>query len=41
MNRLFERDRDASRRVTLEEWRRRGLNDRAMETLSRLMERML
>ena len=41
MNRLFERDRDASKQVTLEEWRRRGLNDRAMETLSRLMERML
>ena len=41
MNRLFERDRAASKPVTLEEWRRRGLNDRAMETLSRMMERML
>ena len=41
MNRLFERDRDASKAITLEEWRRRGLNDRAMETLSRMMERML
>jgi len=41
MNRLFERDRDASKPITLDQWRRRGLNDRAMETLSRLMERML
>lgn len=41
MNRLFERDRDASKAITLEEWRRRGLNDRAMETLSRMMERLL
>ena len=41
MNRLFERDRDASQAITLEAWRRRGLDDRAMETLSRLMERML
>jgi cardiolipin synthase len=41
MNRLFERDRDASKAVTLEAWRRRGLDDRAMETLSRLVERLL
>ncbi len=41
MNALFERDRAASKAITLEEWRRRGLNDRAMETLSRLMERLL
>lgn len=41
MNRLFERDRDASQPVTLEEWRQRGLSDRAMETLSRMLERFL
>jgi cardiolipin synthase A/B len=41
MNALFERDRAASQPISLEEWRRRGLNDRAMETLSRMMERML
>ncbi|KRC12283.1 hypothetical protein ASE11_02155 [Hydrogenophaga sp. Root209] len=41
MNALFERDRAASRAITLEAWRRRGLSDRAMETLGRLMERFL
>ena len=41
MNRLFERDRDASKPVTLEQWRQRGLDDRAMETFSRLVERLL
>lgn len=41
MNRLFERDRNASKAITLEAWRRRGLDDRAMEALSRLMERLL
>ncbi len=41
MNQLFERDRAASKPVTLEQWRRRGVGDRAMETLSRMMERLL
>lgn len=41
MNRLFERDRGASKAITLEEWRQRGLSDRAMETLSRMVERLL
>lgn len=38
---LFERDRAASQPITLEEWRQRGLDDRAMETLSRMLERLL
>lgn len=41
MNALFERDRASSRAITLEEWRRRGLNDRAREVLGRMMERLL
>ncbi|MBT9464076.1 phospholipase D-like domain-containing protein [Hydrogenophaga sp.] len=41
MNALFERDRAASKPITLEAWRRRGLNNRAMETLSRIVERFL
>ena len=41
MNRLFERDRAASKPVTLEQWRQRGVSDRAMETLGRMMERLL
>ncbi len=41
MNALFERDREASEPITLEQWRRRGLDDRTMEVLGRLMERML
>lgn len=41
MNALFERDRAASNPITLEAWRQRGLNDRAMETLGRLLERFL
>lgn len=41
MNTLFERDRTASKAVTLEEWRQRGLDDRAMETLGRMLERLL
>ncbi len=41
MNALFERDRAASQPITLEEWRQRGLDDRAMETLSRMLERLL
>lgn len=41
MKALFERDRAASRPITLEDWRRRGLDDRAMETLGRLLERFL
>lgn len=41
MNALFERDRAASQPITLEEWRQRGLDDRAMETLGRMLERLL
>jgi cardiolipin synthase len=41
MNALFERDRAASKPVTLEDWRQRGVDDRAMETLGRLLERFL
>ncbi len=41
MNALFERDRAVSKPITLEAWRRRGLNNRAMETLSRMIERLL
>ena len=41
MTALFERDRAASVPVTLQAWRQRGLNDRAMERLGRLLERWL
>ncbi|MGX5652396.1 cardiolipin synthase B [Hydrogenophaga sp. YM1] len=41
MNALFERDRQASRAVTLEAWERRGLGGRLMEGVGRLLERWL
>jgi cardiolipin synthase A/B len=41
MNALFERDRAASRPVTLDAWERRGPGSRLMEGLGRLLERWL
>lgn len=41
MNALFERDRTASKAITLEAWRRRGVSDRALETFGRMVERFL
>lgn len=41
MNAVFERDRAASREVTLEAWLERPLHLRLMETLGRLVERWL
>lgn len=41
MNTLFEQDRAASKRVTLEAWRQRALHLRMLEGMSRLIERWL
>lgn len=41
MNALFERDRKASRPVTLEDWQGRGPGARLMEGVGRLLERWL
>ena len=35
----FERDLSRSRRITIEEWRRRPLTEKAMEPFGRLIER--
>jgi len=39
MNEDFLRDLQASRQITLDEWRRRPLSERVMETLGRIIER--
>ena len=41
MNALFDKDRRESRPVALEDWQRRGLGQRVMEGVGRLMERWL
>lgn len=41
MNALFDEDRRGSRPVTLEDWQRRGLGQRVLEGVGRLMERWL
>jgi cardiolipin synthase A/B len=41
MKALFERDRQASREVTLAQWRQRGIGRRALETVGRIAERWL
>jgi len=41
MEALFERDRQASEPVSLEQWKRRPLTDRLKEFMSRLLERWL